>query len=78
MLATCLAQGGEFAFVVLNVAMSEHVITQAILEPINLIVTLSMILTPDSVLADEFVGGASIRERGLHLSMMRFLNSITR
>lgn len=46
MLATCLAQGGEFAFVVLNVAMSEHVITQAILEPINLIVTLSMILTP--------------------------------
>ena len=46
MLATCLAQGGEFAFVVLNVAISEHVITQAILEPINLIVTLSMILTP--------------------------------
>ena len=46
MLATCLAQGGEFAFVVLNVAMSEHVITQAILDPINLIVTLSMILTP--------------------------------
>lgn len=46
MLATCLAQGGEFAFVVLNVALSEKVLTQAILEPITLIVTLSMVLTP--------------------------------
>lgn len=46
MLATCLAQGGEFAFVVFNVAVSEQVMTQAILEPINLMVTLSMVLTP--------------------------------
>ena len=45
-IATCLAQGGEFAFVVLNVAKSEKVITAAILEPITLIVTLSMVLTP--------------------------------
>lgn len=46
MIATCLAQGGEFAFVVLNVAKSEKVLTQAILEPVVLIVTLSMVLTP--------------------------------
>ncbi|OTG84898.1 monovalent cation:proton antiporter-2 (CPA2) family protein [Acinetobacter sp. ANC 4648] len=46
MIATCLAQGGEFAFVALNVAKSEKVITAAILEPITLIVTLSMVLTP--------------------------------
>ena len=46
MLATCLAQGGEFAFVVLNVAHSEKVIGQAIMEPLTLIVTLSMVLTP--------------------------------
>ena len=46
LLATCLSQGGEFAFVVLKVASSEKVITQAILEPVTLIVTLSMVLTP--------------------------------
>lgn len=46
LLATCLAQGGEFAFVVLSVAKSENVIQQAILQPITLIVTLSMVLTP--------------------------------
>lgn len=46
LLATCLAQGGEFAFVVLKVATSEKVLTQAITEPLTLIVTLSMVLTP--------------------------------
>lgn len=46
MVATSLAQGGEFAFVVLNVAKSEKVLTQAIIEPTTLIVTLSMVLTP--------------------------------
>ncbi len=46
MIAACLAQGGEFAFVVLAVAKSEKVITQAIMDPIILIVTLSMALTP--------------------------------
>jgi len=46
MVATCLAQGGEFAFVVLNVARSEKVLTDAISEPITLIVTLSMVFTP--------------------------------
>jgi len=46
MVATSLAQGGEFAFVVLNVAKSEKVLNQAIVEPITLIVTLSMVMTP--------------------------------
>ncbi len=46
MIATCLAQGGEFAFVVLNVARSEKVLSEAILEPVTLVVTLSMALTP--------------------------------
>ncbi|WP_180131237.1 MULTISPECIES: monovalent cation:proton antiporter-2 (CPA2) family protein [unclassified Acinetobacter] len=46
LLATCLAQGGEFAFVVFSVAKSENVAQQAILEPLTLIVTLSMVLTP--------------------------------
>ena len=46
MVATCLAQGGEFAFVVLNVAKSEKVLTAAIIEPVTLVVTISMVLTP--------------------------------
>ena len=46
LLATCLAQGGEFAFVILNVAQSENALSQAMMEPLTLIVTLSMVLTP--------------------------------
>lgn len=46
MIAACLAQGGEFAFVILNVAKSEKVLDNALVEPITLIVTLSMVLTP--------------------------------
>ena len=46
LIAVSLAQGGEFAYVVLAVAHSEKVLTQAILEPVTLIVTLSMALTP--------------------------------
>lgn len=45
-IAACLSQGGEFAFVILNVAKSEQVLSAAIVEPVTLIVTLSMILTP--------------------------------
>ncbi len=46
LIAACLAQGGEFAFVVLAVAKSEKVISQAIMDPVTLIVTVSMALTP--------------------------------
>ena len=46
LIAACLAQGGEFAFVVLAVAKSEKVIGQALMDPVTLIVTVSMALTP--------------------------------
>jgi glutathione-regulated potassium-efflux system protein KefB len=46
LLGTCLAQGGEFAFVVFNVAQHENVLSQAMVEPLTLIVTFSMVLTP--------------------------------
>ena len=46
LLAACLAQGGEFAFVIFNVAQSEQVLNQAMIQPLTLIVTLSMVLTP--------------------------------
>ncbi|MEB3753540.1 monovalent cation:proton antiporter-2 (CPA2) family protein [Acinetobacter sp. MD2(2019)] len=46
LLGACLAQGGEFAFVVLSVANSEKILSQALSEPVTLIVTLSMVLTP--------------------------------
>ncbi len=46
LLATCLAQGGEFAFVVLTVAHTEKVLSTVLFEPAMLIVTLSMMLTP--------------------------------
>lgn len=46
LIAVCLAQGGEFAYVVLAVARSEKVMSQALIDPVTLIVTLSMALTP--------------------------------
>ncbi|SDB81198.1 monovalent cation:proton antiporter-2 (CPA2) family protein [Acinetobacter boissieri] len=46
LLGTCLAQGGEFAFVVFSVAHSQNIISNAITQPVTLIVTLSMVLTP--------------------------------
>ncbi|QIO04777.1 monovalent cation:proton antiporter-2 (CPA2) family protein [Acinetobacter shaoyimingii] len=46
LIATCLAQGGEFAYVIFAVARSENVLTSAMIEPVTLIVTLSMALTP--------------------------------
>lgn len=44
--AVCLAQGGEFAYVIIAVAKSEKVISDAIMNPVTLIVTVSMALTP--------------------------------
>ncbi|GAB3049683.1 monovalent cation:proton antiporter-2 (CPA2) family protein [Acinetobacter apis] len=46
LIGAALAQGGEFAFVIFNAAYGENIISHAILEPITLIVTLSIILTP--------------------------------
>lgn len=46
LLAACLAQGGEFAFVVFAAAQSEQIISSTVLDPLTLIVTLSMVFTP--------------------------------
>ena len=46
LLGTCLAQGGEFAFVVLTTAQDAGILKSHLLEPVSLIVTLSMTLTP--------------------------------
>lgn len=46
LLAACLAQGGEFAFVILKVAQKEGVLAQAMTDPVILIVTVSMVMTP--------------------------------
>ena len=46
LIATCLAQGGEFAYVIFAVARSENVLSSAIIEPVTLIVTISMAFTP--------------------------------
>lgn len=46
LIAVCLAQGGEFAYVVLAVANIEGLINQAVLSPIVLIIALSMAITP--------------------------------
>lgn len=45
-LGVALAQGGEFAFVVFNTAVAQRALPAAIAEPLILIVTLSMALTP--------------------------------
>jgi len=45
-LGVALAQGGEFAFVIFNTAVSQSVLPTEIAEPLILIVTLSMAMTP--------------------------------
>ncbi len=45
-LGVALAQGGEFAFVVFNTAVAQKILPIAIVEPLILIVTLSMAMTP--------------------------------
>ncbi|MFW1920198.1 cation:proton antiporter, partial [Acinetobacter baumannii] len=44
LLGTCLALGGEFAFVILSLAKGEKILTVAVLEPVTLTVTFSMVL----------------------------------
>lgn len=45
-LGVALAQGGEFAFVLFSMATQQKILSSQIAEPLTLIVTLSMILTP--------------------------------
>ncbi len=51
--AFALAQGGEFAFVLVSLAGSSHVLTPEQARPLTLMVALSMILTPLMLLALE-------------------------
>ncbi len=56
-LAAVLAQGGEFAFVLLAIAASESVLPQSLIDELVLAVALSMLMTPFVYAAAEFAGG---------------------
>ena len=55
-LGVTLAQGGEFAFVLFSVANSQNVLRPELANMLNLIVTLSMALTPVAFLLLEKIG----------------------
>jgi monovalent cation:proton antiporter-2 (CPA2) family protein len=56
-LAAVLAQGGEFAFVLLGIAATESVLPRAIIDELILAVALSMLLTPFIYAAAENYSG---------------------
>ncbi len=55
-LGVTLAQGGEFAFVLFNVAATQNVLAPEIENTLNLIVTISMALTPLAFLLLDKIG----------------------
>ena len=55
-LGVTLAQGGEFAFVLFSVATAQHLLTREQQNILNLIVTVSMALTPLAFLLLEKIG----------------------
>jgi voltage-gated potassium channel Kch len=62
--ALVLAQGGEFAFVLLTVGLSAGLVDQQTKDITVLVVTLSMALTPMvAALGERFMSGSSGRER---------------
>jgi len=56
-LAAVLAQGGEFAFVLLTIAASELILPQILIDELVLAVALSMLMTPFIYAAAERAGG---------------------
>ena len=60
-LAAVLAQGGEFAFVLLSIAASESVLPQSLVDELILAVALSMLMTPFIYAAAEFAGGRHLK-----------------
>ena len=52
-LAAALAQGGEFAFVLFNVAAGEHLIDKTLADSLTIVVTLSMALTPLALVIND-------------------------
>ena len=55
-LAAILAQGGEFAFVLLAIAAGESILPQAVIDELVLAVALSMMMTPIIYAAAELAG----------------------
>lgn len=45
-IGVAIAQGGEFAFVLFSLANQQHILSDKLVNPLTLIVTLSMVLTP--------------------------------
>jgi len=56
-LSAILAQGGEFAFVLLAIAASESILPQGLIDELILAVAISMLLTPLIYAAAEAAGG---------------------
>lgn len=56
-LSAVLAQGGEFAFVLLAIAASESILPQGLIDELILAVAISMLLTPLIYAAAEAAGG---------------------
>jgi len=56
-LSTVLAQGGEFAFVLLTIAANESILPPALIDELILAVAISMLLTPFIYAAAEAAGG---------------------
>ncbi len=54
-LAIALAQGGEFAFVILGLVTGAHLLAQATADLMAVVVTLSMAVTPVLLLADDWL-----------------------
>ena len=55
--AAVLAQGGEFAFVLLTIAEAEQVLAVALIDELVLAVAVSMLMTPFIYAAAEYAGG---------------------
>ena len=59
--ALSLAQAGEFGFVLLSIAKSNHVLSAKILDRLSLVIALSMVLTPLLfILYDKFISARTI------------------
>ena len=63
-LALAISQGGEFAFVLLATALGADVIDRQLSEYLTVVVTLSMLVTPVLLLADEFLTRRRARADG--------------
>jgi len=63
-LALSLSQGGEFAFVILGIAVSDSVMGKPLADLLILVVTISMASTPILFVINERLSGSTIKEPG--------------